>query len=107
MSASSAIAFFSALGVICALALMSTLWTQPLFPLQTSNLAWTNAWLKMTVLDYYGAALPLCGIAIASARDSYSGYLWAAGFCLGGSPFCCAYVALRLIAHENGLMLRY
>ena len=107
MGASGAIVFFSTLGVCCALALLSTLWTQPLFPLQLSSLAWTKAWLKMTVLDYYGAAFPLCGVAIASARDKYSGYLWAAGFCFGGSPFCCAYVALRLIAHENGLPLRF
>ena len=47
------------------------------------------------VLDYYGAALPLCGIAVAS-EPGMSGWLWSLGFCLGGSPFCCAYVVLRL-----------
>jgi hypothetical protein len=105
--ASAALAFYTALGLACALTLFTTLSQQPLFPLQMSNLEWTAAWLKMTVVDYYGAALPLCGIAISSDAG-WSGWLWSIGFCLGGSPFCCAYVVLRLVTYrEEGLLLRY
>ena len=107
MNATLAIGLFSTLGVVCFLVLSTTLWAHPLFPLQMSNNDWTSAWLMMTVLDYYGAALPLCGIAVSS-EPGYNGWLWSMGFCFGGSPFCCAYVVLKLISNrENGLRLRF
>lgn len=107
MGAAAAITLYSILGVACFYTLATTLWAQPLFPLQLDNLEWMVAWLKMTVLDYYGAAIPLCGVAISS-ENGYAGWLWSIGFCLGGSPFCCAYVMLRMLAHgEDGLRLRF
>ena len=94
-SHAAATAFYALLGVACAVKLTSTLSAQPLFAFATDDIEWVRAWLWMTVADYYGAALPLCGIAIAS-QPGLEGWLWAVGFCLLGSPVCCAYVVLRL-----------
>ena len=97
--------FYAVLGVVCALTLISTLWYQPLFDWKLDDVDWLKNWLKMTVLDYYGAALPLCGIAI-STEQNMQGFLWSAGFLFGGSPFCCAYMLYRLrLAREDGLRL--
>lgn len=88
-------AFFAILGAACFISLASTLWSQPLFPFKMDSVEWLQSWLVMTVLDYYGAALPLAAVAVAS-EPGVTGWLWSAGFLLGGSPFCCAYVVLRL-----------
>ena len=100
VSTSVALAVYVVLFVYCAWSLFSTLSEHPLFPFQFSNLEWTAAWLKMTVVDYYGAALPLCGIVIAS-ESPLAGLLWSLAFCIGGSPFCCAYVISRLTAYRD------
>eukprot|EP01041_Mallomonas_annulata_P012418 gene12418-26120_t len=75
----------------------------PLFPFQTSNIDWTREWLFMTVLDYYGAALSLAAVAIFSEPPIFA-ILWTLGFCLLGSPICCAYVVYRI--YSKSLVLR-
>ena len=72
-------------------ALSYTLRAHPLWPLRLDDNEWVRAWLKMTVLDYYGAALALSGIALAE-QGLKAGILWSVGFCLLGSPVCCAYM---------------
>lgn len=70
----------------------------PLFPLRPNTLAWCRAWLYTTVFDYYGAALCLSGVIIASERP-FTAALWVAGCCLLGTPACCAWVIARLCRH--------
>lgn len=91
------VAFFALLGAVCTVTLATTLWQHPLLEWKLSDVRWLNAWLGMTVLDYYGAVLPLCAIALSSQTELTSGLAWSAGFIFGGSPFCCAYVLYRLL----------
>ena len=98
--------FYSVSFIVCTVLLLTTLSTHPLFPLQLDSKPWLQAWLAMTVGDYYGAALPLCGIAIFS-EDGNKGWLWSIGMCLLGSPVCNLYVLQRIYYHRDGLMLRY
>ena len=94
------VAFFALLGTLCLACLASTLKALPLFPFQLSSLPWLQGWLWMTVVDYYGAVLPLCGIIVASERPRTAA-LWSLAVLFLGSPFCCAYVALRLRRHHS------
>lgn len=68
-------AVFSVVGGGFAVLLMRTLRTFPIFPFQPTNAAWSYAWLITTICDYYGAALCLCGIALASEQRMH-GILW-------------------------------
>ncbi len=61
-----------------------------------TNPVWLASWLKIAVVDYYGAAVPLSLIAIMSEEGLWRGGLWALGFCLIGSPATLAYTAYRL-----------
>jgi hypothetical protein len=88
--------FFSAMGLVCSAVLVVTLHTKPLWKWELNNLDWVRAWLGMTVLDYYGAAIALSGIAI-SERGFAHGLVWSLGFCSLGSPACCAYMVYRAI----------
>ena len=87
--------FFFALGLTCLGSLAYTLSAQPLFPLQMDSLPWTQAWLLMTVADYYGAALCLCGFIVAT-EPTGSAFAWSLGCLLLGSPVCCLYMLYRL-----------
>lgn len=78
-----------------------TLIKYPLFPLQTSSLEWSNAWLAATVVDYYGACLCFSGVVLASEMRWSRGIAWVLGFCLLGSPACCLWVVLRLWTGGN------
>lgn len=78
-------------------AIASTAYQHPLFPFQTDNLDWSVAWLWATVIDYYGSTLCFSGIVLASEDGWLTGILWVTGFCLLGSPLCCAWVFLRLV----------
>ena len=89
-------AFFSVLGVVCFTTLSTVLMRQPLYDLRTDDMDWLRHWLFMTVLDYYGAALPLCAVIVANEPNSTTGLLWSLGCLLGGSPFCCAWVVKTL-----------
>ena len=93
--------FFSILGVVCFATLSLTLWRQPLFPLQTTNLEWLQSWLWMTVLDYYGACLPFCAVIIANESSLQGGILWSTACLLLGSPFCCLWLVLRLWSSDT------
>lgn len=84
-----------ALGALVFAALSTTLYRQPLFPLQTESLAWSNTWLGMTVIDYYGAALCVCAVIFAS-EDRTHAIVWSLLCLTLGSPFCCLYLASRL-----------
>ena len=76
--------------------LIRTLRAFPLVPPEPSSLAWNAAWLFTTVVDYYGAALALCGVILASEKRR-AGILWSLGCLLLGTPFCCFYVTSRLL----------
>merc|ERR1711924_206317 len=88
--------FFSAYAAGFTALLVRTLMKHPLIPPATESLAWNSAWLITTVVDYYGAALALCGIILAS-EPRRKGILWSLGCLLLGTPFCCFYVVTRLL----------
>ena len=90
--------FYAVLFVGCTAAIGVTLYNYPLFPMQLDSLAWCSTWLLTTCADYYGAALCLSGVILASERFP-AGPLWVAGCCLLGSPVCCAWVLQRLYRH--------
>ena len=91
------IAFFSVLGVVCFATLSLTLYRQPLFSFAVTDLNWLQAWLWMTVLDYYGACLPFCAVILANESNVSNGILWSLACLLLGSPFCCLWLCLRLM----------
>ena len=85
---------YATLGGACTLALAVTLWRHPLIQWRTRDTAWLRAWLSMTVLDYYGAALVLGGVAVSEFGPA-EGLAWLAAVCLLGAPACCAYAVRR------------
>ena len=90
-----AVFFYLALGTACLSALALTLQAQPLFPFQLDSLPWSNAWLIMTVGDYYGSALCLRGFIVATEPAAQAA-AWSLGCLLLGSPVCCLYMLYRL-----------
>mmetsp|Transcript_12152 Transcript_12152/g.35567 ORF Transcript_12152/g.35567 Transcript_12152/m.35567 type:complete len:122 (-) Transcript_12152:1899-2264(-) len=88
--------FYSALFIATLTTVSVTLARYPLFPLNTESLEWSNAWLSATVVDFYGACLCFCGVVISSERSWIAAVLWTLGFCLLGSPVCCAWVLIWL-----------
>ena len=71
-----------------------TLNDTPLTEWATWDIQWSNNWLWMSTLDYYGAAACLSAIVIAT-ESQLRGMLWTVSFLLLGSPMCCIYVAYR------------
>lgn len=100
-------AFFAVLGLACFVTLSMTLWRQPLFAFETTSIEWLQAWLWMTVLDYYGACLPLCAVIVSNETSITTGVAWSLACLLGGSPFCCLWVVLRLMSGERALPYRF
>mmetsp|Transcript_853 Transcript_853/g.1837 ORF Transcript_853/g.1837 Transcript_853/m.1837 type:complete len:154 (+) Transcript_853:100-561(+) len=99
--------FFLLLLLCTSTAIIVTCTSHPLFPLQTDNLEWNNAWLMATVIDYYGACLCLCGVIVGTEEDWFRGALWSLGCCLLGSPICCLWIILRIWKHgSSGLCLQ-
>ena len=96
-----AIALYASAGAGFTVILTKTLMAYPMLPFQPNDADWSYNWLITTIADYYGAALCLCGIAIASERELAHGLLWSAGFCLLGTPVCCAWVVSRLVRHGS------
>jgi hypothetical protein len=47
------------------------------------------------VADFYGVALALCGIIIAT--EGQKGIPWVLGVCILGSPVACAYMIFKLL----------
>lgn len=95
-------AIFAALAVACLVALVLTYRRHPLFPFRFDRLDWTAAWLKMTTIDYYGAALPLCAVILLSEPSLTIGAVWSTGVLLLGSPVACTWVAYRLLGANGG-----
>uniref|UniRef100_A0A7S3F2R0 Uncharacterized protein n=1 Tax=Haptolina ericina TaxID=156174 RepID=A0A7S3F2R0_9EUKA len=91
---------YAALAVMFAAYLGSTMMREPLFPFQMSSASWSSSWLLTTVADYYVSTFCLCGIIIAS-EPPVAAALWSIGCCLGGSPFCCAFVISRIYKHRT------
>ena len=89
------ILFYAVLGFICSVVLGITLCKHPLWEWKINDLDWVRTWLGMTVLDYYGAALALSGVAFSEQRFRVA-FAWFLGFCLLGSPMCCAYMVYRV-----------
>ena len=80
-------AIYAVLGVFCFAFLAKTLLALPLFPFQMGCVEWTRGWLIMTIIDYYGAVLPLCGVIVASEKQAKAA-LWC------GEPrdaLCCSF----------------
>ena len=69
------LAFYAVLGVLCFAFLAKTLLALPLVPFQMGCVEWTRGWLMMTIVDYYGAVLPLCGVIVASEKQAKAA-LW-------------------------------
>lgn len=88
------VAAFAALSAALVIGMIVTSVSSPLFPFQTGSKQWLQDWLAFTVADYYGVAIPLSAIMIAT--EGRTGFAWAAGTLLLGSPVACAYVAWRL-----------
>ena len=77
-----------------------TLNETPLTEWATWDIQWSNNWLWMSTLDYYGAATCLTAIALSSEAQ-LPGLLWTVGFMVLGSPVCCAYVCYRCFYFKN------
>lgn len=77
----------------------------PLFPLDPSNISWSNNWLLTTVIDYYGVCFCLCGIIISTERSLTKGIIWSIGCCTFGSPICCYWMLYRLWFSDGTLSL--
>ena len=88
--------FFSLYATGFTVLLVRTLAKFPLIPPSPGSLAWNAAWLWTTIADYYGAALALCGIIVAS-ETRRDGILWSLGVLLLGCPFACFYLISRLL----------
>jgi len=84
---------FVALGVVIASLLAFTLYRHPLFPLRWNELAWCKAWLAMTVVDYYGVAIPFSALVLAAEPNLHMGIAWALGVLTLGSPVACMWMA--------------
>jgi hypothetical protein len=97
--------FYSALFIGTLVAISLSVARHGLFPFQFDNLEWTAAWLKVTVVDFYGACLCFCGIVLSSEQSWLTGMLWVLGCCLLGSPVCCAWVLCRLVRGGGTLRL--
>ena len=93
--------FYGALFCATLGAIATTAYQYPLFPFQTNDLDWSVAWLMATVVDYYGSTLCFSGIVLASEDSWVVGILWVTGFCLLGSPLCCAWALQRLACHGS------
>lgn len=85
------------MSVAILVALVMTYYRHPLFPFRFDRLDWTSAWLKVTTLDYYGAALPLCFVILTTEPSIAIGALWSLGVLVLGSPVACAWASQRLL----------
>jgi hypothetical protein len=90
------VTFYSAYFLYAFSTISLALYNYPLFPLKLHDLEWSNVWLVVGVIDYYGACLCLCGVILSSERDWRVGVGWVLGCCLLGSPVCCAWVLQRV-----------
>lgn len=88
--------FYSVLFIGTLVAISLTVARHGLFPFQMDSLEWSNAWLKATIVDYYGACLCFCGVVLSSEQSWLIGIAWVVGCCLLGSPVCCAWILCRL-----------
>lgn len=95
------VAFYAVLAALFTPWVIYTLVAQPLFPLNSDSLTWSNAWLMTTVLDYYIVCLCFCGVVIASEKNFFLTIIWLLTFLLLGSPFCCLWIIQWLIRGGN------
>ena len=51
---------------------------------------------SVQVVDYYGVAVCLCGIVLATGGYTWAGLAWCAGICIVGSPVACIYIIWRI-----------
>ena len=82
------------MAIVCALVLVTTLIETPLFPVRWNSKKWLQGWLRMTLLDYYGAAFPFCAL-IYLRETAVVATVWSLCILLLGSPFACVYIATR------------
>ena len=92
---------FLGLAILCTVCLVYTLRTHPLLPLRLNDNDWLRHWLGMTVIDYYGAALPLCAVVAVEEKKSYCVIAWCLSFLILGSPACCLYAVVYLYRRQN------
>jgi len=93
--------YFSVVGGFVTVYLMMVQNDHPLFSWATWDIEWVNAWLWMSVLDYYCCCACL-SVIVAHTEAKWSHALaWITGFCLLGSPVCCAYVVYRCLSRKG------
>jgi hypothetical protein len=92
---------YAFLGLSVFVYLAVTLHAFPLFDWNFTNIHWTQAWLVMTVVDYYGSTLCLCGIVMYTEPNILYGLVWSLLMCLLGSPFACLWICLKLMTHHT------
>ncbi|CAB9502792.1 expressed unknown protein [Seminavis robusta] len=95
--------FYAALLLVTLATLTATFINYHLFPLDTDNLAWSNAWLLAYVIDYYGVCLCFCGVIVATEAVWWTAMLWSCSCLVVGSPACCLYIFLW-ITKEGGTL---
>lgn len=97
--------FYAVILLVTLSTLTATFTNHLLFPLQTNDLEWSNAWLLETVIDYYGTCLCFCGVVVASEDTWRSAILWVIACLTVKSPACCLYVFLWLTKEGGSLRL--
>lgn len=88
--------FLFGLGILIYLCTLLSIY--PLFDWAIHDINWTQAWLYMTILDYYGVAVCLAVITLYS-ETLLLACIWSLGFFLLGSPVCTIYMCYRLLIH--------
>ena len=99
------LSFYTLVFLAAGFTITSTSYSYPLFPFQSDSLDWCKNWLVATVIDYYGAALCLCGVILSSEETWFQGLMWTTGCLLLGSPICCLWVLLWLKKSGGSLRL--
>ena len=94
------VALYAITGLAFAGLLARTLLAHPLFPFQLDDLGWSAAWLLTTVGDYYASSVCLCGVIVATDGPLRGG-VWALLVLVLGSPWACAWTAVRLWTHHT------
>ena len=93
-------AFYVLVGLAFALYLGRTLFAFPLLPFQLDAVRMVREWLLTTVGDYYATSVCLCGVLIATDGPLRGG-VWSALVLVLGSPWACAWTAIRLWTHRT------
>lgn len=93
--------FFVCLFVIAFLNLMTTQGNFPLFDWAYWDIQWVNAWLWMSVVDYYAVAVCFSTIIVHTETKALHSFMWVTGIMFLGSPVCCVYMIYRCALYKG------